>query len=107
MLLLALLGTQTGDIDTHDHKPDYETWIGKIPAGAVPRPERRELALVGLYDVLHYSHSPSAELGLVLAALVSHQPIANPANDSDVKSLRRDLRQGMITEFHRLRGAYP
>jgi hypothetical protein len=116
-LLLALLKPQPApatptdppaDIDQTDYLAQYNLWIGTQPPPNPPlRPERRELALAGLYDVLHYSHSPSAELGLVLATLVSYQPIANPASNGDIRSLRRDLRQGMIMEFQRLRGAFP
>lgn len=116
-LLLALLKPQPApvapadppvDIDPTDYLAQYNVWIGtQLPPAPPLRPERRDLALAGLYDVLHYSHPPSIELGLLLAALVSYQPIANPANDSDVKSLRRDLRQGMIKEFQRLKGAFP
>ena len=122
-LLLALLTPQPApatladplaDIDQTDYLAQYHVWIGTQPqppppAAAVPplRPERRELALAALYDVLHYSHLPNRELGLLLAKLVSYQAIATPANDGDIRSLRQDLRQGMVREFQRLRGAFP
>jgi hypothetical protein len=38
---------------------------------------------------------------------MSYTSIADPANDINVKPLRRDLREGIVKEFQRLRGAYP
>jgi hypothetical protein len=106
-LLLALLGHQNGDVDPTDYAAQYDLWTRQQNAGAPQMPERKGLALAGLYDMLYYSGSPNTELGIVLSELMGYKAMPDPAHDGDVISLRRELRKGMIAKFQQLRGTYP
>jgi hypothetical protein len=105
-LLLALLTYQAGDTDPMDYAPQYDLWTRQQNAANPPMPERKGLALAGLYDMLYYSGTPDTELGLVLATLMGNKPIATPASDNNVILLRRELRKGTIDAFKTLRGTY-
>src|SRR5262249_3333885 len=108
-LLLALLAHKTNDSDPIDYTQDYEIWIGRQPPGSVPRPERQDLALESLYNILHYEmemgSAPSKNLGTVLATLLAYNPIATPSLSVEVKDLRAELRDDMVAAFKKLTDA--
>jgi hypothetical protein len=115
-LLLALL--ETHEPGEPDRTRDYFQWIGASPDNTAPngwsggQPERAEIVMRALYDLLHSSIYPSTpeRIGTVLARTLTDD--AGPdTRGRDLsyfaRDLRTSLRDKMIRYLDELRSRYP
>jgi hypothetical protein len=115
-LLLALLGTH--EVNESDRTRDYFIWIGATPDATAPtgwtkgRPERVELVMRALCDLLHSAIYPATpeKIGTVLARALTDDTTPD-AQGYDLqyfaKPLRASLREKMIRYLDELRSTYP
>jgi hypothetical protein len=115
-LLLALL--ETHEPGEPDRTRDYFQWIeatadGKAPTGWIGgRPERAEIVMRALYDLLHSTIYPSRPemIGTLLARTLTDDR-ARDGHGRDLqyfaKVFRTSLRENMIRYLDELRSKYP
>lgn len=115
-LLLALL--ETHEPGEPDRTRDYFQWIGAIPDGKAAngwtagQPERAEMVMRALYDLLHSTIYPSRPemIGTLLArTLTNHTAPDGQGRDLQhfAKVFRTSLRENMIRYLDELRSKYP
>lgn len=115
-LLLALL--EANEFNESDRTRDYFLWIKATPDATVPRgwkggePERVEIMMRALYDILHASIYPATpdKVGTVLArALTDDTDADSHGHDLQyfAKPLRASLREKIIFYLDELRNQYP
>jgi hypothetical protein len=114
-LLLALL--ESHEHGEADRTRDYFDWIGAIPDSRAPhgwrggKPERVEIVMRALYDILHSSIYPATpeRIGTVLARVLTNDTDEDNRKDdlpALAKELRESLRKKMLFYLDTLRDKY-